>query len=62
MSAAGLGCAADHERVVLVSDPASGLRAVAAIHSTALGPAIGGLRLRIYATLDEALADAARLS
>ena len=32
----------DHEGVHLFTDPASGLRAVIAIHSTARGPAAGG--------------------
>lgn len=53
----------EHERVQLVHDPATGLRAVIAIHSTALGPALGGLRFRRYAGgLPEALDDALRLS
>ena len=52
-----------HERVQLVHDRESGLQAVIAIHSTALGPALGGLRLRPYAGgLPEALDDALRLS
>ena len=33
-----------HEQVVLCQDRASGLKAVIAIHSTALGPALGGTR------------------
>ncbi|NJP68088.1 Glu/Leu/Phe/Val dehydrogenase [Streptomyces spiramenti] len=37
-----------HEQVVLCQDPASGLRAVIAIHSTALGPALGGTRFHAY--------------
>lgn len=53
----------DHERVELLHDRDSGMRAVVAIHSTALGPALGGLRLRRYAHgLPEALDDALRLS
>ncbi|MDW5594827.1 Glu/Leu/Phe/Val dehydrogenase dimerization domain-containing protein [Conexibacter stalactiti] len=52
-----------HERVELLHDRDSGMRAVVAIHSTALGPALGGLRLRRYAHgLPEALDDALRLS
>jgi valine dehydrogenase (NAD+) len=43
--------------VVFCHDPASGLRAVVALHSTALGPALGGTRMRPYATPGEALAD-----
>ena len=40
----------DHEGVHLFTDPASGLRAVIAVHSTALGPAAGGVRFWHYAT------------
>ena len=35
---------ADHEQVVFANDPATGLRAIIAIHSTALGPGLGGTR------------------
>jgi len=53
----------EHERVALVHDADSGLHAVIAIHSTVLGPALGGLRIRAYAGgLPEALDDALRLS
>lgn len=51
-----------HEQVVLCSDPAAGYRAVIAIHSTRLGPAVGGTRLRPYAREEDALADALGLS
>jgi valine dehydrogenase (NAD+) len=51
-----------HEQVVFCSDPASGLRAVIAIHSTALGPALGGTRFHPYADEDAAVADALALS
>jgi valine dehydrogenase (NAD+) len=54
--------ASGHEQVVFCSDPASGLRAVIAIYSTALGPALGGTRFYPYATEDDALADALNLS
>jgi glutamate dehydrogenase/leucine dehydrogenase len=53
---------AEHEQVVVINEPRSGLRAIIAVHSTALGPAVGGLRLRPYADLDAALLDALRLS
>jgi len=52
----------DHERVVFVNDRASGLRAIVALHSTALGPAAGGCRLWSYPNSDAALTDALRLS
>ena len=52
----------DHEGVHLFTDPASGLRAVIAVHSTALGPAAGGVRFWNYADSDGAITDALRLS
>ncbi|OIK05918.1 Leu/Phe/Val dehydrogenase [Streptomyces monashensis] len=51
-----------HEQVVLCQDRASGLKAVIAIHSTALGPALGGTRFYPYATEAEAIADALNLA
>lgn len=51
-----------HEGVHLFTDPKSGLSAVIAIHSTALGPAGGGVRFWHYADSDEAITDALRLS
>ncbi|WP_367650431.1 Glu/Leu/Phe/Val dehydrogenase [Nocardioides sp. zg-DK7169] len=53
---------AQHEQVVFAHDPASGLRAIVAIHSTALGPALGGTRFHPYASTDEALRDVLDLS
>jgi leucine dehydrogenase len=51
-----------HEEVVFFHDASSGLRAIIAIHSTALGPALGGTRFYPYASEDEALRDVLRLS
>ncbi|MCX3062463.1 Leu/Phe/Val dehydrogenase [Streptomyces beihaiensis] len=51
-----------HEQVVLCQDRSSGLKAVIAIHSTALGPALGGTRFYPYATEAEAVADALNLA
>jgi len=51
-----------HEQVVRCRDEASGLVAYIAIHSTALGPALGGTRFQPYASEADALADALRLS
>ncbi|MGW0826182.1 Leu/Phe/Val dehydrogenase [Streptomyces sp. NPDC002845] len=51
-----------HEQVVLCQDRASGLKAVIAIHSTALGPALGGTRFYPYANETEAVADALNLA
>ena len=53
---------ADHEQVVFANDPATGLRAIIAIHSTALGPALGGTRFYSYPSTDAALADVLELS
>jgi valine dehydrogenase (NAD+) len=52
----------DHEQVVFCQDPRSGLRAIIAIHSTALGPALGGTRFYPYESDEAALADVLRLS
>jgi leucine dehydrogenase len=51
-----------HESVTFFNDAASGLRAIVAIHSTALGPAMGGCRAWTYADSQAALTDALRLS
>lgn len=51
-----------HEQLVLCHDKASGYRGVIAIHDTTLGPALGGARFWNYATEDEAIIDALRLS
>jgi valine dehydrogenase (NAD+) len=52
----------DHEQVVFCHDRPTGLRAVIAIYSTALGPALGGTRFYPYASEDEALTDVLNLS
>lgn len=52
----------DHEQVLIGRDAASGYHGIIAIHSTALGPAVGGTRFWNYASEDEALTDALRLS
>jgi glutamate dehydrogenase/leucine dehydrogenase len=51
-----------HEQVVFVADAVVGLRAVIAVHSTALGPSLGGIRFWRYATEDDAVFDVLRLS
>jgi leucine dehydrogenase len=51
-----------HERVLVCSNPDAGLKAIIAIHSTVLGPGLGGVRMWPYASTDEALTDALRLS
>jgi leucine dehydrogenase len=52
----------NHERVLFCRDEATGLNAIIAIHSTALGPAAGGCRLWRYESEDAALHDVLRLS
>ena len=51
-----------HELVHFVTDRASGLRAVIAVHSTHLGPGAGGTRFWHYAEPGQAIADVLRLS
>src|SRR5512139_558400 len=51
-----------HEAVHFFTDLKSGLRVVIAVHSTARGPAAGGVRFWHYARSDAAVADALRLS
>ena len=52
----------DHQQVVFACDAAAGLRAIIALHSTALGPAFGGCRMWPYASEADALTDALRLA
>ena len=56
------GAPGAHEQVTFVADPQSGLRAIVAIWSTALGPGLGGTRFYPYATEGEALSDVLNLS
>ncbi len=51
-----------HEQVVFGYDAEAQYRGIIAIHSTTLGPALGGTRFWQYATEEEALIDALRLS
>ena len=51
-----------HEQVLFARDGESGLRAIIAIHSTVLGPALGGTRFYPYQCEEDAFADAIRLS
>ena len=54
--------AGGHEQVVFCSDEESGLRAVIALWSTALGPGLGGTRFRPYPAIGDAVADVLDLS
>lgn len=51
-----------YEKMVKVTDSLSGLKAVICIHSTVLGPALGGVRIYPYQSWEEAQEDAARLA
>ncbi len=51
-----------YERVLLAEEPAAGYRAIIALHSSRLGPAVGGTRRWRYTSDDAALADALRLA
>lgn len=52
----------DHERLHICYDEYTGLKAIIAVHNTALGPALGGTRMWKYASEAEALRDVLRLS
>jgi len=52
----------DHEQVVFCNDKDTGLKAIIGIHSTVMGPALGGTRMWQYSNEWEALNDALRLS
>lgn len=51
-----------HEQIIFCSDVKTGLRAIIAIHSTRLGPALGGCRMCPYKSEEEALIDVLNLS
>jgi valine dehydrogenase (NAD+) len=51
-----------HEQVLYGRDEQAGLRCIIAIHSTALGPSLGGTRFYPYETEEDALVDVLRLS
>lgn len=52
----------EYEQVVFCHDRGSGLRAIIAVHSTRLGPALGGTRFYPYASEAEGLEDVLRLA
>src|SRR5437667_586115 len=52
----------EHEQVSVYYDPSTGYRGIIAIHSTVLGPALGGTRFWTYGSDREAVIDALRLS
>ena len=51
-----------YERVIEARDSESGLHAIIAVHSTEMGPALGGTRMYPYKSREEALTDVLRLS
>ncbi len=53
---------ANHEQIVFCHDKDTGLKAIIAIHDTTLGSALGGTRMWVYKTEEEALNDVLRLS
>ena len=59
-----LELAAEHgaEQVAMTADPDTGLRAIVAIHSTVLGPGMGGTRVMAYPSEHDALLDVLRLA
>ena len=52
----------NHEELIFVNDNSASLRGIISIHSTALGPALGGLRVWNYANEQDAIKDALRLA
>ncbi|NUM88841.1 MAG: Glu/Leu/Phe/Val dehydrogenase [Bdellovibrionales bacterium] len=52
----------NYEQIIYCNDTKTGLKAIIAMHSTALGPAVGGCRMWNYASEEEALTDVLRLS
>ena len=52
----------DHESLHYFYDASTGLKAIVAVHSTALGPAAGGTRRWSYSNESDALTDVLRLS
>ena len=52
----------NHEQVIFINHPESGLKGIIAIHSTILGPALGGTRMWQYENEEAALQDVLRLS
>jgi glutamate dehydrogenase/leucine dehydrogenase len=62
LSVEDVGDRTDHELVRIVRDRDAGLLAVIAIHSTVLGPSMGGVRRVGYPSLEDAVSDALRLS
>ena len=52
----------DHEQVIFARNPEARLSAIIAVHSTALGPGAGGVRMQPYPNKADAVADVLKLS
>jgi leucine dehydrogenase len=52
----------EHETLLVRRGPRTGIATIIAVHSTRLGPALGGCRMWHHETLDAAIEDALRLS
>ena len=50
----------DHETLLVRRGPRTGFATIVAVHSTRLGPALGGCRMWHYASIDEAIEGMAR--
>lgn len=59
---AGWGESLDHEELLIRRGPRAGVPTIVAVHSTVLGPALGGCRMWAYPTLEDGIRDALRLS
>jgi leucine dehydrogenase len=62
LGAFALAAELGHEEVVLLHDRESGLRGAIAIHDSTFGPSVGGTRMRVYPTYEDAVVDALRLA
>lgn len=62
MSAIQQISAGEYEQVLIVQERETELISITAVHNTVLGPALGGLRMRPYGSLEEALSDVLNLA
>ena len=51
-----------YEKVVVINDERSGLKAIICVHNSTLGPTLGGIRIYPYPTFEAALTDVKRLA
>jgi leucine dehydrogenase len=62
VSPAQAHAAIEHEQLIVRRGEHSGVYIIVAVHSTVLGPALGGCRMRSYSAVEDAIDDALRLS